>query len=320
MAFKRYDGVYSKSLQEKFDNEMATCPFCGDNPHWLLDLKSGLIKGTVTCMCEKCGAKLYTEGSISGWDDNLRIIEVGNRNINNLAVNSTYHIKTLGNIRKQIATSENDVSDAPQNTPASTFSDCTDNIQDSIAPTPVPADTQSNEAKKSSRKTKWEILGGAAIIILVVALTIFFSIRGCSPFEENKKKKIAEDAAVTLISDTLKSPSTAIWNEVSYLENNDDGLYIIYLDVEAQNSFGGYIRTKYFVIVYDINVKDRTFLYNKLFYRIECSGKDDTFNLNLIKSMNNYNGESNENSENYKTDEYTHKVMKKGAVIVLCLI
>lgn len=294
MAFKRYDGFYSKSLQEKFDSEMAVCPFCGDNPHWLLDLKSGLIKGTVTCMCEKCGAKLYTEGSPSGWDDNLRVIDVGSCNRNNLARNSTYHIQTLGNIKAQFAASGCD--NSPPNTLASASSDGTDtpatDAQNATTPTPVPAVTESNGAAESPIKNKWVWLATAVIMILVVGLALFFGLRG----GDDKKKTLAETAAIQVISETLKSPSTAIWNEVSYMENNDEGLYIVYVDVEAQNSFGGYIRTKYFVIIYNIDVKEKTFTHNPLFGRIECSGKNDTFNLNLIKSMNNYNGASDEDS------------------------
>lgn len=304
MAFKRYDGVYSKSLQEKFDNEMTTCPFCSDNPHWLLDLKSGLIKGTVTCMCEKCGAKLYTEGSMSGWNDNLRVVDVGNRNINNLALNGTYHITTLGNISTRLVASESDVFGAPPNVPQSTFPSCTDSPTTDAqnAQTPTTAVPQSGAAEKSSLKP-WEWLIGAAILVIVVALAVFFGLRGCSTVEDNKMKKLAEDSAYTLIKDTLKSPSSAIWNEISYMENNDEGQYIVYIDVEAQNSFGAYIRGQYFVIVYNLDLETRTFSYNQLFYCIECSGKNDTYNLNLIKAMNNYSNETNEDFNNSIDEE-----------------
>lgn len=304
MAFKRYDGLYSKSLQEKFDNEMASCPFCGDNPHWLLDLKSGLIKGTVTCMCEKCGAKLYTEGSMSGWNDNLRIVDVGNRNINNLALNGTYHITTLGNISTQLVANESDVFDAPPNVPQSTLSSCTDTSTTDVqsAQTPTNAVPQSGAVKKSSLKP-WEWLIGATILVIIIALAVFFGLRGCSTFEDNKMKKLAEDSAYTLISNTLKSPSTARLNECSYMENNNEGQYIVYIDVEAQNSFGAYLRERYFVIVYNLDLETRTFSYNQLFYSIKCSGKDDTYSLNLIKSMNNYNGDTNEDLDKSINEE-----------------
>ncbi len=302
MAFKRYDGLYSKSLQEKFDGEMTTCPFCGDNPHWLLDLKSGLIKGIVTCMCEKCGAKLYTECSTSGWDDNLRVVDVGNCNINNLVINGTYHIKTLGNIPILTTANGSNGINVSSNESASALSDCTDipaiDVQNANTPTPVSAVHQNDATAKSSLKP-WEWLVGAAILIMV-ALAIFLGLRGC---EDNKMVKLAEDSAYTLISDTLTSPSTARLNECSYMENNDEGQYIVYVDVEAQNSFGGYIRGRYFVIVYDLDLETRTFSYNRLFYCIECSGKDDTYKLNLIKSANNYNGETNQNSDNSINEE-----------------
>ncbi len=193
MAFKRYDGFYSKSLQEKFDGEMATCPFCGDNPHWLLDLKSGLTKGTVTCMCEKCSAKLYTEGSTSGWNDNLRVVDVGNRNINNLALNGTYHITMLGNISTRLAVRESDVFDASQNVPTSTFSSYTDTPTADFqnAPQPTPITPKSNNTAKSLLKNKWVWLASVAMVILIVMFAILFGARGCNSFEDNVPKTVS---------------------------------------------------------------------------------------------------------------------------------
>ena len=97
MAFQRYDGFIGNAPQKKMDNNLQKCPFCGEHPHWLLDLQSGFT-ATMTCMCEKCGGKLYSENHGFSFDDNLRIIDVGNKNLNNLPLNAVYHIKSLNTI------------------------------------------------------------------------------------------------------------------------------------------------------------------------------------------------------------------------------
>ena len=97
MAFKRYDGFVGSAPQKKMDNGLPKCPFCGEHPHWLLDLQSGFT-ATMTCMCEKCGGKLYSENHGFSFDDNLRIVDVGSKNLNNLPLNSVYHIKSLNTI------------------------------------------------------------------------------------------------------------------------------------------------------------------------------------------------------------------------------
>lgn len=97
MAFQRYDGFVGSAPQKKMDNDLPKCPFCGEHPHWLLDLQSGFT-ATMTCMCEKCGGKLYSENHGFSFDDNMRIVDVGTKNLNNLPLNSVYHIKSLNTI------------------------------------------------------------------------------------------------------------------------------------------------------------------------------------------------------------------------------
>lgn len=97
MAFQRYDGFVGSAPQKKMDNGLPKCPFCGEHPHWLLDLQSDFTT-TMTCMCEKCGGKLYSENHGFSFDDNMRIVDVGTKNLNNLPLNSVYHIKSLNTI------------------------------------------------------------------------------------------------------------------------------------------------------------------------------------------------------------------------------
>ena len=135
-------------------------------------------------------------------------------------------------------------------------------------------------------------------MLTVLVLILLFGCDVSTEINEIRKEDFAERAAKSIVSNDLKSPSSAIWNEVSYLENNEKGQYVVYVDVEATNSFGGYIRNRFFVIISDINVKDKTYKYSSLFPYIECTGKNDSYNLMLIKAYNNYNKtDSSDNSE-----------------------
>ena len=131
-------------------------------------------------------------------------------------------------------------------------------------------------------------------LLTVLACSAFFI--GCASSEEKEKRKFAEDAAKQVISEHLKSPDSAVWNEVSCLENNTRGQYIVYVDVKAQNLFGVYLRNKYFVLIGNINLKKNTFTYNRFTPYVECSGKDDKYSLELIKALNGYNGSGDKNN------------------------
>lgn len=110
MEFKRYDGFINNAVQKKFDSELPICPFCGENPHWNLNVNNGFV-ASVTCMCEKCHGKLNTEYTVLNID-NLRVVDVGNQNIHNLSLNGNYHVLSLKSLASN-TTHEN-------NTPIST--------------------------------------------------------------------------------------------------------------------------------------------------------------------------------------------------------
>ena len=135
-----------------------------------------------------------------------------------------------------------------------------------------------------------------SLFLVLIGISLL-CITACSNINTEKQyQDFAEAAAQQIISNTLKSPSSAIYNETSYIEDNGQGMYVVYVDVEATNSFGAYIRSKFFVIVKDINLEEKTFSYSKLFPYYECSGKNDTYSLNVLKKLNNYDGQS-ENTE-----------------------
>lgn len=57
------------------------------------------------------------------------------------------------------------------------------------------------------------------------------------------------NCAETLISNNLKSPGTAIWGKSEKVDEDNYGRCLVYVSVEAQNGFGGYIKSDYFVIL-----------------------------------------------------------------------
>ena len=134
-------------------------------------------------------------------------------------------------------------------------------------------------------------------------------------------KSLAEDAAKSLIAqERLNAPSSAVWNTVEYLEDDGNGKFIIYIDVQDANELGGVERTKYFVCVYKDADSDN-FSYNELFSIWKCSGKNDDAVLNLLKGSNEYAVE-NETTEEEKTEENAEadSMVMDAVMITLLLI
>ena len=102
MDFRRYDDFAGNTKQKKIDKLLKKCPFCGENPHWLLKLEYG--KTTLTCKCEKCGGELYTENYNLNSQSAMIAISTGKSNSNNLELNSSYsilYLATLQNINEE---------------------------------------------------------------------------------------------------------------------------------------------------------------------------------------------------------------------------
>lgn len=102
MDFQRYDDFAGNAKQKKIDKLLKKCPFCGENPHWLLKLEYG--KTTLTCKCEKCGGELYAENYNLNSQSVMIAISTGKSNSNNLELNSSYsilYLATLQNINEE---------------------------------------------------------------------------------------------------------------------------------------------------------------------------------------------------------------------------
>ena len=71
--------------------------------------------------------------------------------------------------------------------------------------------------------------------------------------------------AKTLIDNTLKSSSTAVWGDSELIEQDNYGRCLVYVSLEAQNGFGAYSKLFYFVVLQYVEY-DGHFTYNPYFY------------------------------------------------------
>ncbi len=149
-------------------------------------------------------------------------------------------------------------------------------------------------------KTKKTLILSFALFISIILF--LFSACDLLKSKERKMQDFAESAAMQIISKSLKFPDSAIWNEVSYMENNEKGQYVVYVDVQAPSAAGIYFRTLYFVIVQDIDLENNTFKYHRIFPYLECSGKEDSYVLSVLKILNDYDSTQEEPDDSQNDD------------------
>lgn len=66
--------------------------------------------------------------------------------------------------------------------------------------------------------------------------------------------------AQTLVSNYLKAPSTAVWGKSEKVDEDKYGRCLVYVSVEAQNSFGGLVKSDYLVVLQEVE-SDGEFTY-----------------------------------------------------------
>lgn len=166
MAFKRYDGFIGSFPQKKIDKGLTKCPFCGEDPHWLLEIKQGFSTASMTCMCEKCNAKLYSENSGFSYSDNLLVVDVGNKNLNKLSLNGTYHITALNSLSNSMKIKGTD-----GNTINKEESNVHNNSSSNITSSPItPIQSSSYE---DNRKKNGIIWGSIISIFIFIACMVW---------------------------------------------------------------------------------------------------------------------------------------------------
>lgn len=98
------------------------------------------------------------------------------------------------------------------------------------------------------------------ITIPIIIATIIVFI-GIVKFDEAPSDGFYITAAKQVVSENLRSPSTAQFSDVEIADKDEYGRAVITMTVDAQNGFGAYIRNKYAVIIYDVNTSENTFRY-----------------------------------------------------------
>ncbi|MCL2676135.1 MAG: hypothetical protein FWE84_06125 [Firmicutes bacterium] len=127
----------------------------------------------------------------------------------------------------------------------------------------------------------------------LILLLSFSTLSACRVgkiwYDNSSLKSKSETCAKQIISENLRSPDTAQWHELSYMEHNR-GKYIVYVDVSAQNAFGGWVRARYFVCVQfkENDWKSGAFYHHSISDRLEANSKNDLYTLTLLKNLNDY--------------------------------
>lgn len=98
------------------------------------------------------------------------------------------------------------------------------------------------------------------ITIPIIIATIIVFI-GMVKFDEATSDGFYIEAAKQVVSENLRSPSTAQFSDVEIVDKDEYGRAVITMTVDAQNGFGAYIRNNYAVIIYDVNTSENTFRY-----------------------------------------------------------
>lgn len=107
--------------------------------------------------------------------------------------------------------------------------------------------------KKSTKNNTW------VFILLGIAIALVISVFSDSEVTDDEYIGCAE----TIILDGLKSPSTAKFSEGKVLEKDSYGRALVTLTVDAQNSFGAYLRNKYALVIESYDKKTGEFTYRK---------------------------------------------------------
>ncbi len=140
----------------------------------------------------------------------------------------------------------------------------------------IPTENVNVKAKKSLPKIIPIIIGIIAVVFII------------NLFGGNSTENIAIGCAKTVISEQLKAPSSAIWHDCKIIDKDSHGRYLVYVNVEATNSFGGYVTNEYLVVVCNVK-KDGNFSYNPNFAVQSVTSSTYDLVVDVIKNLNNWN-------------------------------
>lgn len=109
--------------------------------------------------------------------------------------------------------------------------------------------------KNIKTQPKWKKIVYIAVPIIIL-LVLIKVIGGGSGGD-----KYYIQAAEQVVSEQLRSPSTASFSNVKVVDKDKYGRALVSMTVDAQNGFGAYIRDNYVVVIYDVNKREETFRY-----------------------------------------------------------
>lgn len=157
---------------------------------------------------------------------------------------------------------------------------CNENPENNFGSVSEMADlnTTADNSKKGNKLNPKSVIFSVLIIFIGVIL-----IKNVFGIQNHSTKKTVTECAETLVLSVSKNPNSVIFNSAEIYDKDKYGKYIVYIDFSGQNSFGGYIRSEWYVLVKDVK-SNGEFTYNPSFWH--CEAKD--LNLNVLKDLNNW--------------------------------
>ena len=138
---------------------------------------------------------------------------------------------------------------------------------------------QTEQQTTKQKIANWKTI--PIIITILGCIYISFIIFGDGGFLGSKQDELYINAAEDLIYNTLKNPYSSSLHDSYIVEQDDYGRTIVYLDITAENSFGGMIRNEYYVCIHEAK-SDGTYRHNgSLSY---CDAND--ISLECLKKIN----------------------------------
>ncbi len=143
---------------------------------------------------------------------------------------------------------------------------------------------QPTAQKKQTKKRNYFVI----IIGIVWALFMITQVFNVDIFTSKEDKQYLS-AAEDFICKILKNPYSATLHDSYVVEKDGYGRAIVYLDVTAENSFGGTIRNKFYVCILEVD-NDGGYRHNGEFSYCEIpdTGSAGDIGLSYLKEMNNW--------------------------------
>lgn len=168
------------------------------------------------------------------------------------------------------------------------------NDKESVVTEVEPAtETKQDSNNETTSKGGCSKLLAKWIAFIIVGFIVFGpNIFSDSDTQENKESMDEHyfSAAEQLVSENLKSPSTALYSEEEIVEEDDYGRVLVRLAVDAENGFGATIRNYAAVVILDYDEDEETFRYNPYSAVQLYDSKSSQENVeDVVKSMNDWN-------------------------------